>query len=62
MQIGGLLKTWSFGIVLGIFTSVLLYEKGGGTVVAGLSSLSRISQSQNLLVSIFFKNSLSSPS
>lgn len=59
MYITRLLKTWIFGILLGIFASVLVYEKGGA-VVAGLHSLSQIPSDQNLFVSIFFKNSLAS--
>ena len=60
MHLIKLLKTWGFGILLGIFASVFLYEKGGATIVTGLHYLSLVPQSQNPFVSIFFKNSLAS--
>lgn len=60
MHLAGVLKAWAFGIVLGTFISVLFYEKGGETIVAGLYSLSQIPQGQNPLASVFFKNSLAS--
>ena len=60
MHLIKLLKTWGFGILLGIFASIFLYEKGGAVIVTGLHSMSHVSRSQNPLVSIFFKNSLAS--